>query len=103
MKKRFSRLMLMLSLAACALTAMAVTASAQPTDEDFVISVEEGKATITGFNKDYIGEVDIPSTIKGYQVTKIGESAFKDCTNITSVSFPTTITSITPITFRRGR
>ena len=100
MKKRFSRLMLMLSLASCALTAMAVTVSAQPTDEDFVISVEDGKATITSFNKDYIGEVDIPSTIKGYQVTKIADEAFKDCTNITSVSFPTTITSIPKYAFQ---
>ena len=70
MKKRFSKLALALSLAVCALTAVAVTASAQLAEGDFNISVEDNKATIVSFNKDYIGEVNVPATLNGYTVIK---------------------------------
>ena len=51
------------------------------------------------FNKpdiftDYVGEVNIPSSANGYQVTQIGKKAFTRCSNLTSVSIPNSITII---------
>lgn len=45
------------------------------------------------------GEVIIPETYNGYQVTRIAARAFKDCKKITSVVIPDTITCIDDFTF----
>ena len=46
----------------------------------------------------YSGEVVIPETVEyigtAYSVTSIGQSAFKDCTGLTSVTIPNSVTSI---------
>ncbi|MBO5437240.1 MAG: leucine-rich repeat protein, partial [Thermoguttaceae bacterium] len=45
----------------------------------------------------YIGcrsDVTIPSTIDGLPVTSIGDSAFTDSENLTSVTIPDSVTSI---------
>jgi hypothetical protein len=44
----------------------------------------------TGFG----GAVTIPSTITGLPVTRIGDTAFSDCTNLTSVTIPNSVTGI---------
>jgi hypothetical protein len=50
---------------------------------------------ITGLlPKTYAGELPLPSTLGGKQVTSIDSYAFKDCTGITSVTIPNTVTSI---------
>ena len=50
------------------------------------------------YNNEYSGEVIIPSTVtyKGttYSVTSIGNSAFYDCSSLTSVTIPESVTSI---------
>lgn len=51
----------------------------------------------TGTIKKYNGNdavVNIPSTISGWPVTKIGEAAFQDNTTITSVTIPDSVTEI---------
>ncbi len=51
----------------------------------------------TGTIKKYNGNdavVNIPSTISGWPVTKIGEAAFQDNTTITSVTIPASVTEI---------
>ena len=40
------------------------------------------------------GELVIPSTYNGLPVTRIGNSAFSDCTSLTSVTIPDSVTSI---------
>ena len=40
------------------------------------------------------GAVDVPATINGLPVTSIGYIAFYDCTNLTSVTIPSSVTSI---------
>ena len=50
--------------------------------------------TITNCDESVNGEIIIPSIIDGYTVTAIGERAFRDCKNITSVTIPDTVTSI---------
>lgn len=43
---------------------------------------------------DASGDVVVPSTYDGLPVTEISSYAFKDCTDITSVTFPETVTTI---------
>lgn len=50
--------------------------------------------TITGYKKPLSGEITIPETIEGYEVTAIGRDAFRDCTEITSIVMPDSVTEI---------
>jgi len=52
-----------------------------------------GTITITKYTGSAFA-VDIPSTINGLPVTRIGDGAFFDCTNLTSVFIPNTVISI---------
>ena len=56
-------------------------------------SVSSGKATITKYTGS-ASNLTIPSTLGGYSVTKIGNSAFKDCKTLTSITIPNSVTSI---------
>ncbi|GMO52155.1 MAG: hypothetical protein Ta2G_10020 [Termitinemataceae bacterium] len=69
-------------------------------EKDFKVSTVGGKVTITGY-KGSAADVVIPATIKGKQVTSIGDWAFRDCTSITSVSIPASVTSIGDWAFLR--
>ena len=60
----------------------------------YKFSVSNSKVTITGYNIEPEGQLEIPSTINGYPVTIIGEDAFSDCDLITSVIIPDTVTDI---------
>lgn len=42
----------------------------------------------------YSGNITIPSTVGGYTVTSIGESAFNNCPDVTGVNIPATVTNI---------
>ena len=57
-----------------------------------VINGEE--IEITSYPKSSTGHVDIPSEINRMPVTSIGDGAFEDCVNITSVTIPDTVTRI---------
>jgi len=52
----------------------------------------------------YSGSVTIPSSVsingKTYQVTEVGYNAFKDCSGLTSVTIPSSVTKIAPQAFR---
>jgi len=64
------------------------------TGNDFDITQNrQGGITITGYTGK-IKDVIIPSTIEGIKVTEIGEKAFFENKNITSVTIPNGITSI---------
>ena len=46
--------------------------------------------------------VNIPSMTNGYLVTTIGNSAFGDCTSLTSITIPDSITTIGEEPFKNG-
>ena len=52
---------------------------------------------VTGYDE-YTGDVTIPATVtyggKTYSVTSIGGSAFYDCSGLTSITIPNSVTSI---------
>ena len=59
---------------------------------------ENNTASLTSANKSISGAVTIPGQVefngKNYSVTSISESAFQDCTGLTSVAIPNSVTSI---------
>jgi len=57
---------------------------------------ENGAITITRYSLDgdAEGRITIPSVIDGKPVTCIGQSAFRDCANLTSITIPDSVTSI---------
>ncbi len=62
---------------------------------NFYYTVSGNQATITGFvNESNLGDVTIPNTIGGYPVVAIGAQAFQDCTSLTGVVIPNSVTII---------
>ena len=61
-------------------------------------------AEVTKGDKNYSGDITIPSSIKvndtEYSVTSIGESTFSFCRSLSSVTIPNSVTSIERYTFR---
>ena len=69
------------------------------TEGNFTYSVSNGQATITDFSESYSGDLVIPTTLGGYSVIAIGNSAFYDCSSLTSVTIPASVTTIGHETF----
>lgn len=62
-------------------------------DSDFFYQVEGSHATVTGYAGSG-GDIVIPATLGGYDVTAIGNEAFQSFTSINSVTMPETLLSI---------
>ena len=89
------------------LTLVATTASAHHFEVNGIYYNENGKGTVSVTYKgssydadanEYTGEVIIPSSVTysgtTYSVTSIGDKAFGECSGLTSVSIPNSVTSI---------
>ncbi|MBE6758409.1 MAG: hypothetical protein E7552_07705, partial [Ruminococcaceae bacterium] len=63
-------------------------------------TVTNDKATITDVSTAIEGVITVPTILGGYPVTAIGDSAFRNCVNITEVIIPAGITSIGNYAFR---
>ncbi len=70
------------------------TAEFIPTLNRFRGTLSGGEVTITAVDTSMLGDITIPSTLCGYPVAAIGNSAFADCKNIKTISIPNSITSI---------
>ena len=71
--------------AGCAIT---VQSPDRLESKDYAYIVTNGKASVVAIDKAISGEVIIPSTLGGYPVVEIGDSAFYNCRNVTSVVIP---------------
>ncbi len=56
--------------------------------------LKDGTLEIRGFAGDETKEIVIPETVKGKKVTNIDDAAFMDCTSLTSVTIPDSVTKI---------
>lgn len=67
-------------------------------DEGIKYSVNNDYTSLSVIANDYSGDINIPEVAYFYDaafpVTSIGESAFEDCTDLTSVTIPNSVTSI---------
>ena len=61
---------------------------------EVISPVNKNDYGLTNTDDTYAGDVYIPSSANGYRVTGIGSLAFKCCKNLTSVSIPSSVTSI---------
>jgi hypothetical protein len=62
-------------------------------DGDYTYSIIEGKAQINGYTGPG-GDITIPSSLRGFPVTSIGDLAFQSCTGLTGIDIPQGVTSI---------
>ena len=66
--------------------------------EDLTVAVTYRGNSYNDYSNEYSGQVSIPETVtyneKTYRVTSIGDSAFRECDGLTSVTIPTSVTSI---------
>jgi hypothetical protein len=76
-------------------TATATGICTEPVQYQLICRINADRTlTITGYTADLGGVVAIPSTINGRVVTGIGDWAFLNCTKLTNVTIPASVTSI---------
>ena len=67
------------------------------------VEVSYRGSSSSSYSNEYSGVVNIPESVtydgETYPVTSIGESAFDDCTGLTSVTIPNSVTSIGTLAF----
>ena len=91
MKKRILSIVLAIVMLVTMLPV--VVLASEPTDASY-FNFDITTGTIIDLNDTSITEVVIPESIDGVPVTSIGEFAFRDCTNLTSITIPNSVTSI---------
>ena len=72
-------------------------------DAPLTYLVEGDGVTVTNCDEDYAGELVIPDSFKGKPVTKIGESAFRERTDLESVTISDSIIIIGDSAFKECR
>jgi len=87
---------------------LVASADAVEIDGIYYNLVSEGQAEVTENPSEYYsGSITIPESVKNkgitYSVTSIGESAFLNCSGLTSIEIPNSVTSIGESAFRGCR
>ena len=95
MKKKFLLSFVLALISIFALGAVCVSAMQY---EDLKYDILYDGVTITGCDTS-VTEVTIPEDIMGFPVTGISYEAFKDCTDLTSIAIPDSVTSIRAMAF----
>jgi hypothetical protein len=70
-----------------------IIVAAPPSVLSYVVNGDD-TVTITDCDTAASGTLAVPATIGGKPVTRIGDSAFGDCVNLTSIGLPDSVTSI---------
>ena len=96
MKRRYTALMTTLILSVI----FSISASAYDVEVDgiYYLTPKKNVAVVTNGDKEYSGDITIPSSIKvnesEYTVREIEKYAFYDCIGLKSVTIPNSVTSI---------
>jgi len=85
----------------CGCVSLLLTVFAEAQAEDFTYITTNGTIVITGYNGPG-GAVTLPGTINGLPVTTIGDYAFAGQTNITTVTIPSSVTTILVAAFENA-
>ena len=92
--RRLWSILLTLALILALVPSAAMAAEAQDlTQGSYTYRVESGTAVITGYTGAG-GSAAIPGTLGGYPVGRIGKGAFENCTGLTAVSIPGSVTAV---------
>jgi len=75
------------------LSSLALISTSAATEGSFVYTTNNGEVTITGYTGN-TSSVNIPATIKGLPVTAIGDNAFRDCTNLSTITIPDSVIKV---------
>ena len=96
MKKGIEKVLSVLLAMLMTLSVVPVTVfTASAADPDYLTyKIENGEATITACSTEAAGEITIPDEIDGAKVTRIGNSAFRECSLLQKVNIPETVTTI---------
>lgn len=94
MKKNLKRALACMLAVVMVLCAVPMSSSAVNTEGYYSYIVTDGEATITDVDTSISGDVVIPDTLGGYQVTSIADGAFSHCWKLTSVIIPQSVTNI---------
>jgi len=97
MRKHF--LSLFKVLLALLLSMSIVQVCSAETEGLFTYRIQSGAVIITKCSSSATGAVEIPGTIGGYPVTTLSWNSFSECTKITSVTIPESVTRIETMAF----
>lgn len=92
-KKRFVLLPLLLAAILCVLCLPSCGGTQERRYGSYRYIVENGEVTITEYTGD-AADLTIPDTVKDMPVVAIGDSAFRDCYTLESVTIPDSVTAI---------
>ena len=93
MKRRILSLVMVLFMMLSTIPSMSVMVSAA-TEGYYTFTVSGGRVTITGFDKSVSGDIKIPNTIGGCPVIAVRNGAFSECSALTSIEIPDSVTTI---------
>ncbi len=101
MKNKLLSLALVFTMIISIFSVMPITASAtEYTSSYYTYTLSNNQATITKVDSSISGAVTVPSSLNGYTVVAIGNSAFQNLTGIKSLKIPNSITTMGEYAFR---